>query len=752
MKLIKCLLIFVVYKSSFAFAALKTVEISTQTVVPRTRWMYEGAQPNLKGTPLLMAKLKYAKLQNKYSDCISLADSLWGKSQSIRQWLLVNETECALNLPDKQKIAALKNVKAIYLKNLKWMLSGPAAASLKKLFIQAQLSQLDQEFAVKNPNVTQTVQELLQYKDWLTNAELSKLFKILGEMAFLKQDLKNAKEYYLRSLAEYEDTELRSKLNSIDELLIKAGKGPLKPTAPTEAPLIVTDETKIVDRMTGALKSGELLSAVQDGIELIKKFPGSVHSDWAFARISEVYSNLSAKTSDDYVPIKEKLVNLMGEADGKRIEQWANKAYSNGYYKDAALLGAQALTKLKLSGANTALTLSTAKSYLYCREFPNARELFKELVDKHSGTDSAMQGFFYLGLMEFIEKDYSKAISNFERLLALPGSDNYDLMTRYWMWRSLQNTDKQRATKEVEVILTKYPFTYYGLLAKGELNNKTIEFPNFKKKVQIKTKITMTELEFEIWERAKLLMSAGWYDEAQAELSTLQLPTDMESQILIARYFASTFAYPKAIELINKAWDENEQYRAEPFVEITFPREFSKLVKEQAQKNNLSHFLIWGLIKQESAFSPHAISRSGALGLMQIIPPTAKEIAGLLRLKNLRLPENMFDPNLNVRFGTYYLARLIKQRDGNVPLALASYNAGPSKIKAWMSSFNINPQYSSSPDYDVWIDLLPWSETRFYVKAILRNWIIYRVLEDGKFNLTDPIWSGSVIEAQAKNN
>src|SRR5690606_23621239 len=126
--------------------------------------------------------------------------------------------------------------------------------------------------------------------------------------------------------------------------------------------------------------------------------------------------------------------------------------------------------------------------------------------------------------------------------------------------------------KEAEIVATKFPFSYYGLLARAEANNNVVEFPSFKKPVNINTKLTFTRHEYESWERAKVLMAAGWYEEAQAELPSISLPSNPESQALIARFLAASFAYPKAIELVNKAWDENETYRSFPFVEVSFPR------------------------------------------------------------------------------------------------------------------------------------------------------------------------------------
>ncbi len=733
-----------------AQASLKTIPLSTKIGVPKTRWVYEGAPTQLKGVSLTLAKMKYSSIQSNSKECLTLAQKAWSDAVSIRPWILLNEARCALSLPDKERAKSLKSLIARVEGFPKWMLAGPSAIPLRKIFIQAQMSVIELEFAKKNQDASVLAQKVFEYKEWLSTEEKGRLYRILGELAYLKQDLKTAKDYFNRSVNEFEDSEVRSRIAAVDGLL------KLAPPKPQEAVdvAVLTEEIsgKVIERMTTALKAGELISAVQDGIEIIKNYPGSIHAEWAFGRITEVYANLSSRQPDGYAAMREKLVSLMGEADGKRIEQWATKSFNMQLYSDCATLSEQGIEKSKGSGANTNLLLLAAKSYLYSRDFPKAHKYFKELIEKHGGTDSALQAMFYTGLMGILDKEYVKAISAFDKLLAQPESTDYELMARYWLWRALENTDQERAKKEADIIATQFPFSYYGLLAKAETNGNVIEFPNFKKPIILNAKISLTQTEYDAWERAKILIAAGWYEEAQSELLSISLPTDLESQALLARYLAASFAYPKAIELVNKVWDENETYRSFPFVEVSFPREFSKVIKEHAGKNNLAYPLVWGVIKQESAFAIQAVSKSGALGLMQLIPPTAKEVSGLLRYKGLKLPDTMFDPTVNVKFGTYYLARVIKQMEGNVPLALAGYNAGPTKVKQWMSSFKMAPQASSKYEYDVWIDLLPWSETRFYVKAILRNWIIYKILEEGKYVVSEPVWSGAVVTPAVAEN
>ena len=148
------------------------------------------------------------------------------------------------------------------------------------------------------------------------------------------------------------------------------------------------------------------------------------------------------------------------------------------------------------------------------------------------------------------------------------------------------------------------------------------------------------------------------------------------------------------------------------------------------------------------------MSPSNAYGLMQMIPPTAREIAGDLKLGKLILPDDMFQPQRNIVMGTYYLARLINRYQGNIPLGLASYNAGPARIDRWLRARptlkNVITTKSSDPDDEIWFDEIPYGETNYYVKAILRNILLYRVLDQGRVEVGPAIWSFTSGTAQVK--
>ena len=133
--------------------------------------------------------------------------------------------------------------------------------------------------------------------------------------------------------------------------------------------------------------------------------------------------------------------------------------------------------------------------------------------------------------------------------------------------------------------------------------------------------------------------------------------------------------------------------------------------------------LLLAIVRQESAFAPDAMSRAGARGLMQLMPATAAGIAGKLQLA-FSLARLTTDGIYNLILGRSYVENLLDDFGGSYALAIAAYNAGPSRVRQWMQEFG-DPRGSDISMVD-WIEMIPFGETRAYVQRVLENLQIYR--------------------------
>lgn len=156
-----------------------------------------------------------------------------------------------------------------------------------------------------------------------------------------------------------------------------------------------------------------------------------------------------------------------------------------------------------------------------------------------------------------------------------------------------------------------------------------------------------------------------------------------------------------------------------PYWQRLFPLRYTEGVRERASQRDLDPHLVAGLIRQESAFAPRTRSPVGARGLMQIMPGTGRALA---RVEGLRWRlSRLYDPGVNIRFGTRYLRQLLDEFGERPDYALAGYNAGPHRVRKWT-------EMDLEIDSERFIEEIPFTETRNYVKLVLRNEMLYRRL------------------------
>jgi len=157
-----------------------------------------------------------------------------------------------------------------------------------------------------------------------------------------------------------------------------------------------------------------------------------------------------------------------------------------------------------------------------------------------------------------------------------------------------------------------------------------------------------------------------------------------------------------------KHWDD---------LNLRFPLAYKEMVAGAAIATDIDPQLLFAIARQESAFSPDAKSPAGALGLMQLMPATAKQTAR--RSGVIYRYHDLLKPEPNIKLGSRYLNSLLSQFDGNRILAAAAYNAGPNRVKKWL-------QVSEGKmPFDVWIETIPFKETRGYVQNVLAFSAIY---------------------------
>lgn len=754
-----------VLTSLSAQASLESVTISSQDHFPAPRWMYgigEFPKTGLDATTTALGKVKEAQLHGNDQQCTERAHAAKPKAKSLQAWLSVVELECASRIKPSLKAASLvSQALEDIVHHPDWFVVGPQTSRLRGAFSAGLLNLIDQDLKVNRARAWKSIERVDEFANVIDEKTRALAWRSAGDLSVIQLKPEAAHDFYKRSLALTESPETRDRLQKIDASLGLTRKPETTPTPEPSveaAPVALgtvngvneatPEELELASRATVAFKSGDVVVAIDMAVKLIRADPGGTRAKWATDRVQETLNSFAEKTDIKYQDIHDQILSRVEEADADRLVEWARVLYNRAQFPESLRLAKKAVGSIDGAKRTKALELM-AQAALANEEWSTARSGFNELIDKSAGQPASRDALFRLSLLNYREQKYSEAISGFERLLALPQIENLEVGSRYWLWRALQKTKSERSDRAADDLMTRFPFSYYGLRARLEQGKGTLEWKSdpLKDKTKVESVMWLTSSEKMSWEKTQILLKAGWVDEAQSELRELPPPVKAEDKAVRALLYAAAGGYVTASKLANEAWDERPELRRSPFTDAAFPKEFSEFIEAQSTKRNLDRNLVRGLIKQESSYNVKAISSSNAYGLMQMIPPTAREIAQDLKIPGLKLPDDMFQPKRNIEMGTYYLSRMVTRNDGNIPLALANYNAGPARMDRWLRSRpslkTLPSSKSSAADDEIWIDEIPYSETCFYVKAILRNIMLYRLLDQGRVVMPDPIWSRS---------
>lgn len=296
-----------------------------------------------------------------------------------------------------------------------------------------------------------------------------------------------------------------------------------------------------------------------------------------------------------------------------------------------------------------------------------------------------------------------------EMLVGLTPKERLEPKWQYWQARALE---KSGDAVQAEAVYTKLAEdrSFYGFMAADRIN-KPYQFANNPIiPAENELENLANELDFKMVSELKALNRTM---EAERQWWHAIKKLDKE-RLLLAAKLAQRWRWDQvAITTLVKAdyWDD---------LGLRFPVYYSEQVRNNANLHAVDPSLVFGLIRQESIFNKDAKSAAGAHGLMQIMPKTGMQIARELKEK-WQSEQSLFSPDVNVRYGAFYYKKLLNRFQGHAALAAAAYNAGPGRVAKWLPSTGAMPA-------DVWIETIPFKETRKYVTSVLAYAIIYQQL------------------------
>ncbi|TSC20373.1 lytic transglycosylase domain-containing protein [Corallococcus sp. Z5C101001] len=348
--------------------------------------------------------------------------------------------------------------------------------------------------------------------------------------------------------------------------------------------------------------------------------------------------------------------------------------------------------------------------------FEDATRSFADYEKRYKGSRRRDEAMWFRALAHIRLEQYPQARQALDALVTDFPKTSLAPQARYWMARTDELAGAKAATlgPAYEAVISAAPASFYALLAAERLRElgrtPPAAFPQPPKQLTLPRP---PELELAVaLTRAGLFRDAA--DEVQSRVSGLRTA---DQALPFAHALLQLGEYGHAhVVAARYLWGRAFGAKAPDALAAFYPRAFAQAVEAEATRQALDPFLVWAIMRRESAFRPEVMSAADARGLMQIIPPTATEIAQKMA-EPAPAPADLFAPERNIRYGAWYLAQLMK-RFAHPALAAAAYNAGPKAAVRWT-------QERGSMPLDLFVESIPYRETRGYVKQVVADLYLY---------------------------
>lgn len=425
-----------------------------------------------------------------------------------------------------------------------------------------------------------------------------------------------------------------------------------------------------------------------------------------------------------------------GDAEAQRLYLLSETARSTSD-EDAVL---RTLAQLRQFGPSSPwleqALYSAANMYLLKRDYDRAIDYFRELDERFPNGSRASYAHWKAAWLTFRQGRVDEARKAFEDQIALYPDSGEVPAALYWRGRlAEEEKNPGMARAFYQRLSERYRNFYYAELARQRMKSlhtsgdESLHYALLDRipPLPAAPKITATTPPDDNLRvaRARLLANGALADQAVRELQAAANDLDGTwAPPEMARVYQDGGRYDRGIEIMKRttpnyfAVDIPDLPR--PYWEALFPKAYWTDLHKYSTQNGLDPYLVASLIRQESEFNAAAISRANAVGLMQLLPKTGKTVARQIKLRGYSAPQ-LYTPSVNLQLGTRYFKDMVDKYNGQFEYALAAYNAGTDRVEDWLGQGHYR-------DPQEFVESIPFTETREYVQAILRNAYVYRQL------------------------
>ena len=571
-----------------------------------------------------------------------------------------------------------------------------------------------------------------------------------------------------RAVRAYQDVLIKYPGNSADPE-VEGALAELR-SGGVEVPELTPDE--LYERGQNLFRTNQYDKAAETFTKLLATDPQNLNSPEILLRTGIILFNLGRR--QEAVATLEKMVNEFPR--DQRVPEalyWIGKSYSKLGDRDK---GAKAFQKildcyLESEWADDALFLM-GNIYREANDMKKALTFYGRLAAEYPESKFADSAIWWKAWAYYIAGDHKRTEQTFQELIVRYPRSFLVNQALYWQGRAEEKRgDTSRAAAYYGKVIKRAPYTYYGYRASERL--LSIELPVLAAVTTMDTGVNdvpenldtdhVSSFETDdgppIWTAEALktlsaepsfkksleLMYLDMKKEAAAELWSLQdrLPRKRGALLGLSKTFFELGDYYRSLILILRNYepylDGAARETPEDFWLLAYPQGYWDSIVTYSRKYGQDPYFVAAIVREESQFHAEALSPAGARGVMQVMPATGEWIAQIIRMKGFN-QSKLFDSDTAINLGTWYIGHLMKRFKGDPLFVAAAYNAGPDAVTAWLS------KTGSGTEWDEFVESIPFSETRGYVKKVLRNYAEYKRIY-GKTSLTT-----SLVPASPEKN
>ena len=351
---------------------------------------------------------------------------------------------------------------------------------------------------------------------------------------------------------------------------------------------------------------------------------------------------------------------------------------------------------------------NAARLYQINNQTQQAIKTYDILIRSYPRNKYAEDGAWNLGWIYYRKGQFREAHGTFSAFTDSESSFNAS-NAKYWKARTLEKQGKRdEAHVQYRELAGSTTPTYHTYLAQKK-SGYTPTFTNINPESTVLSSQANARKE-----KAQMLIALGMPEEAQFEIVAMEDEANTKEEfVIVSLLYSQVDDYNQSIKIAQGLGLPQAN-------RLSYPKGFQEFVAPYAKKYGVDELLVYSIIREESRFQKDVVSPADAVGLMQLIPPTARAVARQIGINGFTTAM-LTIPRINIEMGIFYFKQVLDQFNGDIELAMASYNAGPRRAADWKVRFY-------GLEKDEFIEEVPFRETRNYIRRILRSYGAYKAI------------------------